>query len=78
MELNNNYRIVYDTNNVILQYHEKRVREKKDGSKEEYEFTDDYFYPTLKQAMKSFVNKSLKGANSIYELVKRIEKLESK
>lgn len=78
MKLDEKYRIVYDENNVVLQFFEQRVKEKKDGNKENYEFVDSFYFPNIKQALKSYANKTLKGSSSFLDLICRIELLESK
>lgn len=79
MDLDENYRILYDETNVILQFHELRIKGEKAKNKgEQFEFTQDYFYPNIKSALKSYINKSLKGSNSILDLVCRIEDLENR
>lgn len=77
MYLNKNHRLVYDQHNVILQFHETREREKKNGTRETYEFTEDKYYPNVKTALKSFVNSELKGLDTIDEVLKRVEQLET-
>ena len=79
MTLDGNYRIVYDENNVVLQFHEIREKTKKlDNSKESYEYVDNFYFPTVKHALKSYINKSLKYSNSHLDLICRIEDLELK
>ena len=78
MELSKNYRIVKDENNVILQFHEYRTREKGKLKGELYEFTDDYYYPNLKTALKSYVNKTLSLCRDIEEVLLKISELEDK
>ncbi len=79
MTLNNEYRLVYEENKtIILQFFESRIRKKKDGNTEAYEFTDNYYYPNLKKALKAFVNKSVMPSENIEEVLDRIELLESK
>ena len=79
MELDKNYRIVYDETNVILQFHEIREKTKKiDNSKERYEYIDNFYYPTVKHALKGYINKCLKYSNSMLELICSIEDLELK
>tara|TARA_R110000851_G_scaffold291462_5_gene445839 strand:- start:2146 stop:2397 length:252 start_codon:yes stop_codon:yes gene_type:complete len=75
MELDENYRILHEENNVILQFYENRIRTKKDNSNEEYEFTQNYYHPTLKSALKSYLNKSI-AKPSISEVINKIEEVE--
>jgi len=79
MQLNNEYRLVYEDNKVVtLQFFENRVREKKNGDTETYEFTDNYYYPNLKKALKAYVNKSIMPSKDIQEVLDKIELLESR
>lgn len=76
MNLGSNYRVIYDDNNVTLQFYEQRTRTKKSGLKESYEFTENFYYPTLKHALKSYLNKSLVGSESIDVVLQKISKVE--
>ena len=78
MDIDNKYRIVYDENNVILQFHEDRIKVKKDGSKETYEFTDNYYYHNLKYALRGYVNKSLKYNELLVDVLFEIKRVEDK
>jgi len=78
MELSNKYRIMKDDNNVILQFHEYRTREKGKSKGELYEFTDNSYYPNLKTALKSYVNKTLSSCNDIEKVLLKISELENK
>lgn len=75
MNLSENYRVVYDPNNVILQFFETRFR--KDG-KTPYEYQEDTYYPNVKTALMSFLQKSIKGSKSIEDCLNRIKEAEEK
>lgn len=78
MKLNDNYRIVYDSNNTILQYFEQRESKK---TNEFYEFTEDYYYPNLKTALNGFLNKctwGLETAEQVLNEIKNVEQLITK
>jgi hypothetical protein len=75
MKLDENYRILHEENNVVLQFYQNKIRTKKDDSKEEYEFTENYYYPVLKSALKAYLNKSI-GKPTIKEVIDKIEKVE--
>lgn len=78
MNLNKNYRIVFDDNNTVLQFFELREKTKKETEeKTEFEYTENYYYPNVKTALRSFLNKSLDGSSSITEVLKRIDDVES-
>lgn len=76
MKMSENYRILFDENNVILQYFDIREKNKKDGSVEEYEYQQNTFYPTVKTALLAFLSKSLHGSASVEDLISRIERVE--
>lgn len=81
MQLNNNYRIVYDSNNTILQFFEKREKQIKEKGKlvptgEFFEFTEDYYYPNLKTALNGFLNKCTVGLETAQEVLDEIKKVE--
>ena len=79
MQLNKEYRLVYEDNKtIILQFFENRIRKKNSGGTEAYEFTENYYYPNLKNALKAYVNKSVMPSKNIEEVLDRIELLESK
>lgn len=77
MRISDNYRIIPDDNNVILQFHENRTRVKKDGSTEVYEYTENTYHKTMKQALTAFLNKSQEGSQTVSDLILRIEKVEA-
>jgi len=76
MKLDDNYLLVYDENNVVLRYEENRIRIKKDMTNEPYLFYEDRYYPTVKSALKAYLNISLKGSTSIEDVINRIKKAE--
>lgn len=76
MKISHDYRILYDENNVILQYFDMRERQKKDGSVEEYEYQSNTFYPTVKTALLAFLSKSLHGSTTVDDLICRINLVE--
>lgn len=78
LSLSENYRIVYEESNIVLQYYEQRMREKtKTGEKEEYEFKENYYYPDLKSSLRKYLQLSLEGSESIEEVLKRITEVET-
>ena len=76
MKLDDNYLLVYDESNVVLRYEEKRIRIKKNETKEPYLFNEDRYYPNVKTALKAYLNISLKGSTSVEDIINRIEKAE--
>lgn len=78
MKIDENYRIVFEENNTILQYYQKRTRKKKDKTEELYEFTDNFYYPNLKTCLKAYLNKSISVPGNISEVLDKINQLEQK
>lgn len=78
MNLSENYRLVFDENNVTLQFFEQRERNKQDGTKDTFEYTDNLYYPNVKSALKAFLQKSLNGSESVEQCLKRINEVEAK
>ena len=82
MELNKKYRIIYDSENTILQFHELRESFKKDdklkiaGSGETKEFTENSYYPNLKSALIGFLNKCTWDLETAKEVLAELNKLE--
>lgn len=78
MKIDNNWSIEYDENNVILVYSEPKTRIKKNGSKEDYIYRNMFYYPNIKTALKSYLNRCLKGSGSINEVLSKINEVEQK
>jgi hypothetical protein len=76
MKLSSNYRIVKEENNTILQFYTGKVTVKKDGTKVPYEFTENYYYPNLKTALQSYVNKSIGECKEVSEVLLKLNELE--
>ena len=76
MNLDNNYRIVYDENNVILQFFDQREKKTKDGNVD-FEFTENFYYPNMKTALTAFLMKSLHGSGSVEAVLQEIRRVES-
>lgn len=84
MKLNNNYRIVYDSENTILQFFEQREINVKDdttkkniGTGEFKEYTENFYYPNLKTALIGFLNKSTIKVETAEQVLKEIKKVET-
>ena len=83
MELNGKYRIVYDSDNTILQFFESREKMVKDEATKKYvgtgefkEFTENFYYPNLKTALSGFLHKCTWGLETAKEVVFELNKLE--
>jgi hypothetical protein len=84
MELNNKYRIVYDSENTILQFFEQREINFKDKTTKKNiptgefkEYTENYYYPNLKTALIGFLNKCSWNTKNAEEVLKEINKVET-
>jgi hypothetical protein len=80
MILNDNYRIVYDTENVILQFFEPRIKRPKEGAIQDcgmtYEFIENSYYPSLKSALNGFLVKCTWGLDTAEEILKELNRVE--
>ena len=84
MELNANYRIIYDSDNTILQFFEMREINVKDETTKKYvgtgefkEATENFYYPNLKTALSGFLNKCTWGLQTAEEVITELKKLET-
>jgi len=75
MNLNKNYRIIYDENNTILQFFEQREKKSKDAEPISYEFQDNSYYPNLKTALQGFLNKCTWGLETAKEVLTKLEEV---
>ena len=83
MQLNENYRIVYDSDNTILQFFEQREINVKDettkkfvGTGEFKEATENFYYPNLKTALSGFLSKCTWGVETAKEVLSKLNELE--
>ena len=77
MNLNENYRIVFDSENCILQYFDLREKKIKDtGKTEPFEFTENFYYPNLKTALNGFLHKQLWSNGNAEEILSEIKRVE--
>ena len=72
MQLDKNYSLEYDSNNVILVFKEPRENKKKEIA----EFRESMYYPNVQTALVSFLQKSLHGSESVEEVLRRITEVE--
>lgn len=75
MQLTENYYLDIEADNVALTFTEIRERNKKDGTKEEYVFTDQWHYPTVLSALKKYVDLEQRQAKDILECIALTESL---
>lgn len=77
MQLNENYRIVYDSDNTILQFFEQReIKVQKVGTGEFKEATENFYYPNLKTALLGFLIKCTWGLDTSKEVLSKLNELE--
>ena len=91
MQLNENYRIVYNKDNTILQFFEQReknivtkVIDEVSGknkqistpSGEYAEFTENYYYPSLQSALTEFLRQCTWGTETAKEVLSKLNELE--
>jgi len=75
--LDDNYYLEPDQfKGLVLVFHEQRVREKKDGGTEGYEFEERYYFPKLSQTIRRYSELVLNASNDITDLLGRVERLE--
>ena len=82
MNLNENYRIIYDENNTILQFFEQREKMVRDDENKKYvgtgefkEFQDNSYYPNLKTALQGFLNKCTWGLETAKEVLTKLDEV---
>lgn len=76
MKLDNNYTITPDAHCWVLHYRE--VRGVNESTGRPRVSTDEWYLPNLKAALKKYMDISLKGADSVGELMKRLNEVEQK
>lgn len=69
MKLNENYRLVSNSNNWILQFEEERTK-KKTGEK--YLAKDEWYFSEPHQALERFLSETLKGKETAEEFLAEI------
>ena len=74
--LDKSWRVYQDDTNTILQYHEPRVKVKKSGKKEDYIYTDNYYYPNFRAALLAYSVKSIGKEDSINKVLERLDEIE--
>ena len=72
MKLNENYSIVYDSENVILQFSEYRKNKNGDNKL----VVDNMYYPSLKTALNGFLIKCTWGLETANEVLCKLNELE--
>ena len=75
LKLDDNYSLDFDSYNVMLRYENKTTKDIK-GQTKDITQRDLWYYPTIKLALKNYINFSLKYSESVSEVLNRIERLE--
>lgn len=78
MKLSENWSIEFDSNNVTLVFKETRTKVDKNGENKTYESRKEYYYGNIEQALKSYLLKSLEGAESVEEVLQLIGEVKQK
>lgn len=76
MKLDKNWSIETDSLNVILEFRQTRTKVDKSGQEKAYEAVESFYYPTVKIALKSYLQKSLKSCQTLDEILRRIDEVE--
>ena len=73
MKLNEKYSIVYDSENVILQFSEYRINKKGENKL----VIDNMYYPSLKTALNGFLVKCTWEIETAEEVLKELNRVEN-
>lgn len=77
IQLDNNYRIETDANNYTLIKEENTGEIHKETGKETIS-KDQWYFPKLNQCLSKYLNESVKGAESVKELLEKVNEVEAK
>jgi len=58
-----------DANNCILTFKEERIREKKTGEQEQYDYLDEYYYPNVQSALVKYLQLCQEEAKTVMECI---------
>jgi len=73
MRLNKNWRIDTSNDNCTLIFSEERIRKDGKDKGKTYVFEEPYYYATIPQCLKAFLNKSLEKSKDVEDCLKRID-----
>lgn len=71
MKLDDNYTVDSDNTGAILTYKEQRVKE--DGTT--YTFKDNWYFVSVEQALRKYIDLKIVGCEDVKECLKRIEQV---
>lgn len=77
IRIDDNYYIETDSYNVILRY-ENQVEKVYKGELRAVNQSDKWYYTTIPQALKAYLNKSLKESSSIENILHKVNFVENK
>lgn len=79
LQLDEKWRIESDTYSWVLIFQETREKKKKETKeKEEFEYVDNWYYPKLSQALRTYKQESLKTTETIEQLLLKLESIDNK
>jgi len=73
LQIDKNYRVLREAETMILQFHEMRERKKKDNTTEIYEFTENYYHPTVQSCLVSYLHKKQEEAKDVKDCIRITE-----
>lgn len=74
MKLDNNYSIKSDSTGAILTFQDERTREK-DGKEVPYTFKDQWYFVSVEQALRKYLELKIDGCEDARECLDRIEEV---
>ena len=74
MKLDNNYKVVSDSVGTILTFQCERTREK-DGKEVPYTFKDNWYFVSVEQALRKYLELKVNGCEDVKQCLDRIEEV---
>ena len=80
IQLDENYRITFDSHNVIIEERKDIKAGTFNGKKypASVKWLEKYYYSTMKKALKGWLNENLKRSENLEDMVVRINRVENK
>lgn len=75
IQIDENYQLQNDSNNWILRYEKEMIKEK---TGKPYTSKDEWYFPTISQALKKYIDQSLKNHSGVDGIMLAIQELELK
>jgi hypothetical protein len=73
LKIDDNWSIETDQNNCTLIFREKRIATKGKNAGEEFEFTDEFYYPSVYTALKRYLLEKQKDADDVQDCIRITE-----